>query len=110
MTTPRILDQVRKYYEDRLARFGVTPQGVDWNSAESQQLRFRELVRVLEDDADATVIDYGCGYGALAGYVREHGHRGRYTGFDVSTAMIEAAREQTADETCTFVSARDRLA
>ena len=109
MTTPRILEQVRRYYEDRLARFGVTPQGVDWNSEESQQLRFRELARVVEDEVDAAVLDYGCGYGALARYLREHGHGGPYVGFDVSGAMISAARGLTADEACTFASERDRL-
>jgi cyclopropane fatty-acyl-phospholipid synthase-like methyltransferase len=33
---------------------------------------------VVEDDADATVLDYGCGFGALAAYSRTRGHRGGY--------------------------------
>jgi len=109
MTSPRILEQVRQYYEDRLAQYGVTARGVDWNSEESQRLRFRELAGVLEDDASAAVIDYGCGYGALAGYLRERGHRGRYVGFDVSGAMIAAARGLPADDAWTFLSDREQL-
>ena len=32
------------------AQFGATPQGVDWNSADSQALRFGRLLELLEDD------------------------------------------------------------
>jgi SAM-dependent methyltransferase len=94
MTSQQILGQVRRYYEGRLAEHGATPRGVDWNSAESQRLRFRELARLIDQDLSASVNDYGCGYGALASYLREIGHVGRYSGFDISPAMIEAARRE----------------
>jgi SAM-dependent methyltransferase len=109
MTKPQILDQVRQYYEGKLAEFGPTARGVDWNSEESQNLRFRQLARLLEGDAAAGVIDYGCGYGAMARYLRDHGHTGDYIGYDVSDAMIAAAQEQAPDDGCRFVSRRDRL-
>jgi SAM-dependent methyltransferase len=110
MSNQHIIQQVRQYYEGRLADHGATPRGVDWNSEESQRLRFRELARVLEGEPSATVNDYGCGYGALAGYLREHGHTGAYTGFDISARMIEAAREQYRDlRDCRFVSERAEL-
>jgi SAM-dependent methyltransferase len=111
MTRQQILGQVRRYYEDRLAAHGPTPRGVDWNSAESQRLRFRDLARVLDDDRTAAVNDYGCGYGALASYLREHGHTGAYHGFDISGAMIDAARKAHADRPgVDFVSDRAAMA
>ena len=111
MVNQQIIGQVRQYYEGKLAAHGATPRGVDWNSAESQHLRFRELVRVLEHDLDATVNDYGCGYGALAAYLRERGHRGAYVGFDVSARMIDEARVQHASlAACRFVGERGAMA
>lgn len=84
--------QARDYYDAKLRAHGATPAGADWNSVESQELRFDQLAHLWRDDADASLIDYGCGYGALAGYLRTRGHRGPYLGFDVSTAMVDAAR------------------
>ena len=91
----RILATVGRYYTDRLRQFGATPRGVDWNSAESQALRFSRLLEVLpaarDCDPPTSLIDYGCGYGALADYLAERGPALDYRGFDVSVEMVAAA-------------------
>ena len=47
----------------------------------------------VSSDADppASLIDYGCGYGALADYLAARGGAWSYRGFDVSAEMIAAA-------------------
>lgn len=106
-----IREKVREYYEGKLRAHGATPSGVDWNSQESQELRFRQLARLWEDDASASVLDYGCGYGALAGWLRSRGHDGSYTGFDLSGEMTSAARQQTSGLAgCGFTPDRTALA
>jgi len=100
----------RSYYEQRLREHGVSPRGVDWNSHESQELRFRQLARLFEDEPRATVLDYGCGFGAMAAYLRGRGHLGTYVGFDVSPAMIEAAQRVTASiQDCRLTADRASL-
>ena len=86
-----ILETVARYYSEKLARFGPTAQGVDWNSADSQRLRFAQLLALDASADDRSVTDYGCGYGALVDYLVESGRRWRYTGFDVSEEMIRQA-------------------
>ena len=111
MTNQRIIQQVRQYYEGKLADHGVTARGVDWSSEDSQQLRFRELSRVFDGDRTATVNDYGCGYGALAPYLRATGHAGAYCGFDISQAMVEAARREHGSlPDCRFTADRAEMA
>ena len=111
MTNEHIIRQVRRYYDGKLADHGPTARGVDWNSEESQRLRFRELARVLAGDRTATVNDYGCGYGALAAYLRDEGYSGEYCGFDISEKMVEAARAaHGALPGCRFTSDRSALA
>ena len=94
MTDSQLRDRVRQYYEALLRKHGTTASGVDWKSESSQMLRFRQLEHLWEDEPDASIVDYGCGYGALAGYVRSRGHRGVYTGFDISRDMTSAAIER----------------
>jgi SAM-dependent methyltransferase len=103
---------VARYYAEKLSAHGVTPQGVDWNSDESQQLRFSQLLGVMGDDDEregATVLDYGCGYGALAQRLIADGKPFRYFGFDVCTPMIEQARADVRDPRCTFTDRESGL-
>jgi SAM-dependent methyltransferase len=96
---PAILDTVARYYTDKLRAFGATPQGVDWNSADSQALRFSRLMQVLDGD-EVSINDYGCGYGALADYVGGTRRQFTYRGFDISGQMIDAARARHATNPC----------
>ena len=110
MTTHALRDQARDYYDAKLLQHGPTPAGADWNSHASQALRFRQLEHLWEADADASLLDYGCGYGAMASYVRGRGHRGPYVGFDVSESMIAAARTHLASlPACELTARRDEL-
>jgi SAM-dependent methyltransferase len=87
-----ILAKVEAYYTDKLGEHGPTPPGVDWNSEESQRLRFEQLLRLCDVTRPFSLIDYGCGYGALLDHLVQGGVPATYVGFDVSAAMIEAAR------------------
>jgi SAM-dependent methyltransferase len=92
MTSTPILGKVAAYYAEKLRTFGPTPRGVDWNGAESQRLRFAQLLRLAATDHAFSLVDYGCGYGAFLDYLGERGASVTYTGFDVSPEMIRAAR------------------
>jgi SAM-dependent methyltransferase len=110
MSSEQLRGQARDYYETKLRAHGATPAGVDWNSLESQELRFALLANLWRDEADASILDYGCGYGALAHYLRARGHRGTYTGYDVSEAMATAAHARMASlHGCVVTAKREQL-
>jgi len=89
-----ILGKVERYYTGKFEEHGGTPRGVDWNSPESQELRFAQLLRVVADPSKRFALnDFGCGYGALASYLEARGYDFSYCGFDLSTEMLEHARE-----------------
>lgn len=91
MSTSRILRDVADYYSDKIRQHGASPAGVDWRDTASQRLRFAQLMRVTST-SDASVVDLGCGYGALLEHLRATGHIGLYHGIDISSEMIAAAR------------------
>ena len=98
-----------RYYAGRLEAGGPTPQGVDWNSAESQELRFQQLARLLPDQ-DFSVVDYGCGYGALYDYLTGDGRRFRYHGYDVAEPMIQVAADRLGpNPSVSLTTTRDEL-
>lgn len=87
------LAQVGRYYSEKLAAHGASPRGVDWNGAESQRLRFEQLLRVCEGAAQFSINDIGCGYGALLDYLVEQRKSVDYLGVDIAPAMIAKAEE-----------------
>jgi SAM-dependent methyltransferase len=87
-----ILRDVAAYYTGKMRDHGPTARGVDWNSTESQMLRFEQLVKVCDPATRFTINDYGCGYGALVDYLDTCDVEVRYAGYDISEAMIAQAR------------------
>lgn len=90
----KILREVSNYYSEKLMKNGATPQGVDWNSQESQELRFDVLSEIIKVPQDFTILDYGCGFGAMYDYFKKHNFKNfKFTGIDISPKMIEEAQK-----------------
>lgn len=93
MAYDEIVERVARYYTGKVVEHGPVARGVDWNSPESQALRFEQLTRLFDPSQRFTLNDYGCGYGALVEYLRLAGFEFAYRGFDASEEMIRRARE-----------------
>lgn len=105
MSHDEIRERVGAYYSGKLSEYGPTARGVDWNSEESQITRLNQLMQVRGDESAFSIVDYGCGYGALSSYLHDSGAEFRYCGFDVSESMIETAQSLHGTcHTCTFES------
>lgn len=90
---------VAAYYTEKVVTHGPTARGVDWNSTESQLLRFEQLLRLIPAQAeDFSVLDFGCGYGAFADALAVGHERYRYQGFDLSSAMIDQATQRLGSD------------
>jgi SAM-dependent methyltransferase len=107
----KIESQIGEFYDDKLKAHGATHWAVDWHSTELQFFRFKQLLRLHENpQAGFSINDYGCGYGSLITYLTEREFRFKYTGFDVSPAMIDTARKEYPDHpNCTFVTGDQEL-
>jgi hypothetical protein len=98
-----ILKEVERYYGGKIEAHGSSPRGVDWNSVESQMLRFEQLLKIHDHDEFFTLNDYGCGYGALIEYLKNKRFTFQYRGLDISERMLIKARDLYSDlNYCTF--------
>ncbi len=81
------------YYTQKIRAHGPSPQGVDWNGETSQRVRFEQLCKVISEAQDEafSILDYGCGYGALVSFLRQRYKNFCYTGFDISEEMVKQA-------------------
>jgi SAM-dependent methyltransferase len=99
------------FYLDSLTSHGETAKGVQWQSTQSQELRFKVLRKLLPEDlSELTLVDAGCGFGDLHRYLdRCNSLPGRYIGLDVMEPMVEVARRRTGCEIRICNVLEDRL-
>jgi SAM-dependent methyltransferase len=103
------LDHVKSYFDKRIREHGASPRGSDWNSETSQNIRFDQLLRVVEAQT-FSILDYGCGYGALADYLVTRGFDADYYGYDILESAIETARQAHQDASHrTFFTDKSKL-
>lgn len=88
-----MLEQVERYYSDKVIAHGATAAGVDWRDQESQEVRFAELIKITSDIKTGSIADVGCGWGAFHLWAQRQGFRLDYTGYDISDSQLAAARE-----------------
>lgn len=103
MNSISVLNEVKDYFDKRIKEHGASPRGSDWNSDESQNLRFDQLLKVIQGRDDFSLIDFGCGYGALADYMEMKNLQFTYYGHDLLESAIDVARKTHATkENCHF--------
>jgi len=87
-----VLESVEQFFSRKVRELGPTPEGVDYNSTEAQEIRFAQFMRLFDRTKKLSINDYGCGYGALAHFMVRHGYAFKYYGFDISKDMISYAK------------------
>ena len=99
---------IRNVYDKRFLKYGCQPHGVFWSDSGRQKSRFK----IIENQMSAVVpsgivkiADIGCGYGSLAGYMRETPNCSRfvYTGYDINPTLIAACQQYSHLPSKSFV-------
>lgn len=81
-----------KRFEERFSQFGYSPKAMGWRDKKQQELRFKILVQIGGLNG-SSILDVGCGFGDLYGYLRKKNLRVKYTGVDISPKLIEKAKQ-----------------
>lgn len=103
----RRLAPIAVLYDIRLKECGATPRGVFWRNEAGQQLRFEELIGIVDPADDAgglTLTDLGCGYGAFFDFVAPFPFMrdSTYFGYDISEGMVREAARRIRDPRAHF--------
>jgi len=96
MSLDKALETYKDYFNNKVELYGATPSAVDYNGVEAQWVRFEQLTKVIDPSAPFTIIDYGCGYGALLDFLQNKNWQFEYCGFDMLENMVRVGREAHA--------------
>jgi len=80
-----------KRYNERLKKYGYDPRTLGWFK-NRQPIRFKVLSEIGELN-NCSILDVGCGFGDLYGFLLEKGLNVKYTGYDINPNLIKIARE-----------------
>jgi SAM-dependent methyltransferase len=83
--------ELMEHYKGLLKSHGDTFEAAQYSSRESQEARF-EILTQVGDLQDARVLDFGCGSGHLATFLKERGTHCHYTGVDIVEDFFPIAR------------------
>ena len=95
MVKGEMVKDLKKYWDRNAEKYGDSPKAFDWGSRESQNKRFDVLCDLVPRYEAFTLLDVGCGLGALWGWLATRFDRPfSYTGVDISPKMIQLAQEK----------------
>lgn len=96
MKIKEIMGTIDCYYSNKIIQYGPTPKGVDWNSLESQIVRFEQISKVIKKEK-FKITDVGCGYGKYFEFLKESYTMVEYLGIDLSEEMINQSQKLYGD-------------
>lgn len=97
MNLENAIEKYKAYFTEKIETYGAVPKGVDYNGAEAQEVRFEQLIKMVDPSKEFSIIDYGCGYGAMFDYLQKKDWKFTYYGFDMIEKMAAAGKESHKD-------------
>ncbi len=98
MKFKKIIETTKAHYSQKVKDHGTGFKGVDWGSDDGQKIRFEQLLKFVDLDQNISLLDYGCGYGAIVDLLVQQQFKGTYQGYDISEQMILEAVSKYSDE------------
>ena len=96
----------KEFYQNNYDTYGVSAEGVAWDSTQTQKRRFSAIASCIGDVSQDILVDAGCGFGDFYLYLKEKNNLPkRYIGLDLCAPMVKVAKVRTG---CT-IQQRDIL-
>jgi SAM-dependent methyltransferase len=77
------------HYRDLFLKYGDTPEASQWRDRSTQEKRFDILCEIGNLEG-CSILDFGCGTGHLATYLKQKGCNFSYTGIDLVQEVLQA--------------------
>ena len=90
-----------EFYKKSIEKYGISAQGVQWNSDYSQYKRFEILTSFIKNNIkESSIIDAGCGFAEYYNYLFDNDLKPKsYLGIDCEEQMINLASKRFLNTT-----------
>ena len=100
-------NRLETIYTERFKEFGSEPLGSFWLNADRQTSRFKIIlnqVLALKPKGRLFIADIGCGYGALARYIKtkKYYRRINYVGYDINKYLVNQCEKSITENWARF--------
>jgi len=84
------------FYQKAYKRHGISARGLNWNSEESQKIRFEIICDLLKDEISSNfIVDAGCGFGDFYMFLEEKKLIPKhYIGIDCIRDFIDISKQR----------------
>jgi len=89
-------EQNKDFYQKALKEYGVSAQGVHWNSKHTQYKRFEIITKLIKKKlSSSSIVDVGCGFGEYYKYLELNNKIPlNYLGVDCEKHMITTCKKR----------------
>lgn len=87
------MENIKEHYRNLFQLYGDSYKSAQWSDRATQNKRFKVLCDIADLNGKK-VLDFGCGTGDLATFLKEEDINVRYTGVDIVDELLECAREK----------------
>ncbi|WEJ63496.1 class I SAM-dependent methyltransferase [Thiomicrorhabdus lithotrophica] len=93
--------RIQTRHKASVERYGYQPQALYWSNRDIQEIRFQQLMGILPSSADLkhqawSLLDVGCGFADLVGFLQRHEYFPTYAGIDISPQVVLGAKSMNS--------------
>jgi len=89
----KISKKIYEYYQNLFEQYGFDPKSVGWGIKKGKQsLRF-EILCQIGNLLNSSILDVGCGFGDLFGYLRYRKIKVKYHGIDINPNLVNIGKK-----------------
>ena len=92
---------ISDYYSKKLKQFQDSHLAVDWKSKRVQYERLSILSKIIDNEKNFTITDYGSGTGELINFFKKKKFK-KYYGYDISSEMINFCKKKFKNKKNSF--------
>jgi SAM-dependent methyltransferase len=103
------LTKIINYFDEKASLYGDTPEGSDWNSVKSQDIRISRLLSGFDTQNLGDIADVGCGFGRAKELLKQHNYSFDYTGYEVSEIAFLSAKKLHPDTSFKLINSFENV-
>jgi SAM-dependent methyltransferase len=85
--------KILRYYSNLLKEYGYDPRSIGWGYKKGKQSTRFEILCQIGNLSHSSMLDVGCGFGDLYGYLKYKKIQLNYLGVDINEKLLDIAKQ-----------------